>query len=227
MVPWLVNDDTPFPPLEKALVHPNGLLAASPKLTVKRLKLAYAQGIYPWYSPGEPVLWWSPNPRMVLYTHQFRYHRSLRQAILKNQFEIRIDTAFESVMRHCAATPRPGQNGTWIVEDIIQAYTALHREGLAHSVEAWEKNTLVGGLYGVNLGHMFFGESMFSHQPNASKIALAHLVERLNKHGLDLIDCQQETPHLASLGAVPIDRKRFIEELNNRICLASPSDLWI
>ncbi|MES2205259.1 MAG: leucyl/phenylalanyl-tRNA--protein transferase [Pseudomonadota bacterium] len=227
MIPWLIDDATPFPPVEKALHEPNGLLAASDSLTVTRLKKAYSLGIFPWYSPGEPVLWWSPSPRMVLYTHHFKCHRSLRQIIKKKPFEIRLDTAFETVMKHCAQAQRPRQHGTWIVQDIIQAYTALHQQGLAHSVEAWEDDSLVGGLYGVNIGQMFFGESMFSLRPNASKIALAHLVDRLSSHGLNLIDCQQETSHLASLGASPISRDLFKQEIHTRIALETPKTLWL
>ncbi len=227
MIPWLIDDTTPFPSVEKALTDPNGLLAASPILSVTRLKMAYSLGIFPWYIPGEPVLWWSPSPRMVLYTHQFKCHRSLRQFIKKEPFEIRIDTAFENVMRHCAQTSRPRQNGTWIVQEIIQAYTALHHEGLAHSVEAWENDTLVGGLYGVNIGQMFFGESMFSLRPNASKVALAYLVDHLNLHGLNLIDCQQETSHLALLGAAPISQDVFKKELQTRVTLETPKTLWL
>jgi leucyl/phenylalanyl-tRNA---protein transferase len=226
MVPWLLDDHQPFPSVETALRQPNGLLAASPQLTVSRLKLAYSQGIFPWYSPGEPVLWWSPDPRMVLRTSHFKLHRSLRQIIKKQLFEVRVDTCFERVMRNCAQTPRPGQNGTWIVEDIIRSYTNLHNQGIAHSIEVWCEEKLVGGLYGVNLGKMFFGESMFSHVPNASKIALAYLVEYLDSFGIHLIDCQQETAHLASLGASPIPRQQFLKELRELVVQPIPSLMW-
>jgi leucyl/phenylalanyl-tRNA---protein transferase len=227
MLPWLMEESEAFPSVETALLSPNGLLAVTPILTLSRLKQAYSQGIFPWYSPGEPVLWWSPDPRMVLRTTDFKCHRSLRQVLKKQRIEIRVDTCFERVMRECAQMPRWGQAGTWIVEDIIQTYTALHREGFAHSIEAWEDEHLVGGLYGVHIGTMFFGESMFSRVPNASKVALAYLVQYLERFGMNLIDCQQETPHLASLGGRPIPRKQFIEEIRGRVQQTVPEGMWL
>jgi leucyl/phenylalanyl-tRNA--protein transferase len=163
---------------------------------------------------------------MVLYTENFKYHRSLKQRIHKGEYEIRVDSAFESVMRHCANTPREGQHGTWITEEIIRCYTALHHEGIAHSIESWHENILVGGLYGICIGHMFFGESMFSHRTDSSKVALFHLVKRLSEHGLNMIDCQQETKHLKSLGAAPISRETFKAAIAERINRATPLNLW-
>jgi leucyl/phenylalanyl-tRNA--protein transferase len=211
MIPWLERDD-PFPAVERALPTPNGLLAASADLTADRLLDAYGRGIFPWYGDDEPVLWWSPDPRMVLFTGEFKIARSLRKTIRKvvrcAAVEVRIDTAFDAVIRACAA-PRPKQNGTWITPAVIQAYGELHRRGLAHSVEVWRGQTLLGGLYGVCLGRMFYGESMFSRATDASKIALAALVRLLQLEEVRVIDCQQNTRHLASFGAREIARRDF------------------
>lgn len=215
MIPWL-QPGQPFPPAGKALKQPNGLLAASGELTPERILDAYSRGIFPWYSEGEPVLWWSPDPRMVLVPDQLRVTRSLAKTVRSGKFEIRFDTAFERVMRACAA-PRDGQDGTWIVDDIVRAYTALHERGFAHSVESWRDGELVGGLYGVALPRMFFGESMFARETDASKVALVALVEKLKADGFGLIDCQQETRHLASLGAAPIPRAEFVQRLKELI----------
>jgi leucyl/phenylalanyl-tRNA--protein transferase len=208
VIPWL-RPDTPFPPLEAALSEPNGLLAASGDLTPERLLDAYRRGIFPWYSGDQPVLWWSPDPRMVLFVEEFRIARSLRKRLKQRTLEIRVDTAFRSVIECCANAPRRGQNGTWITPAVIDAYVALHEDGNAHSVESWREGRLVGGLYGVAIGRMFFGESMFADEPDASKIALVHLAGMLRERGYPLIDCQQETAHLATFGARPISRLEF------------------
>ncbi len=215
MIPWLVPD-SPFPAVTKALKQPNGLLAASGELTPERVLDAYSRGIFPWYSEGEPVLWWSPDPRMVLNPADMKISRSLSKTVKRGKFEIRFDTAFSRVMRECAA-PREDQGGTWIVEDIVQAYTALHERGFAHSVESWRDGELVGGLYGVCLPRVFFGESMFARETDASKVALVALVEKLQADNFGLIDCQQETQHLASLGAGPIPRAEFVQKLGELI----------
>jgi leucyl/phenylalanyl-tRNA--protein transferase len=208
VIPWL-RPDTPFPPLEAALSEPNGLLAASGDLTPRRLLDAYRRGIFPWYSGDQPVLWWSPDPRMVLFVDDVRIARSLRKRLKQHTLELRVDTAFRSVIEGCANARRRGQNGTWITPAVIDAYAALHEQGNAHSVEAWREGRLVGGLYGVAIGRMFFGESMFADEPDASKIALVHLAGMLRERGYPLIDCQQETAHLASFGARPISRREF------------------
>jgi len=195
---------------------PNGLLAAGGDLSATRLLKAYRHGIFPWFSPGEPILWWSPDPRMVLFPGKFKISRSLARVLRKNHYDIRTDTAFEPVMRACAA-PRTNHQGTWISEDMIAAYCALHRMGYAHSVEVWMMDKLVGGVYGVSIGRMFYGESMFSLASNASKIALAHLSRQLELWQFGMIDCQMNTPHLASLGAHEIPRSEFIARLQELV----------
>jgi len=213
MITWLTAE-TPFPPVERALLEPNGLLAAGGDLTATRLLAAYRRGIFPWYSAGQPILWWSPDPRMVLHVEEFRIARSLRKRIRRRQFEIRTDTAFIEVIEACATSPRRGQFGTWITPQMIQAYVDLFRLGYSHSVEAWLHGQLVGGLYGLVLGRVFFGESMFTRQTDASKVAFASLIAVLRNIGIRLVDCQQETDHLASLGAKPISRDQFASELD-------------
>ncbi|OGT00407.1 MAG: leucyl/phenylalanyl-tRNA--protein transferase [Gallionellales bacterium RIFCSPLOWO2_12_FULL_59_22] len=220
MIPWLTGD-TPFPPIGRALRSPDGLLAAGGDLCAPRLMEAYRHGIFPWFNPGEPILWWSPDPRMVLIPGEFKISRSFAKVLRNSAYEVRCDTAFEQVMRGCAA-PRPshkpvGQGGTWIHEDMIAAYCELHRTGHAHSVETWMGGNLVGGLYGVGIGRMFYGESMFSHAVNASKIALAHLSRQLERWQFGMIDCQMNTPHLASLGAREIPRREFVARLQELI----------
>ncbi len=211
MIPWLAPGD-PFPPVERSLRHPNGLLAASRHLDADLLVAAYAQGIFPWFSEGDPVLWWSPDPRLVLFTDEFVARRSLvrriRAGLNAGRYEVRVDADFEATMRACAE-PRRGQEGTWITGPMLAAYAELHRRELAHSVEVFSAGRRIGGLYGVTLGRMFFGESMFSREPDASKIALAALVALLRLEEVPLLDCQQETAHLASLGARAIARARF------------------
>jgi leucyl/phenylalanyl-tRNA--protein transferase len=211
MLPWLKSDD-PFPPVETALREPNGLLCAGLDLSPQRILDAYRQGIFPWFNPGEPVLWWSPDPRMVLVPAELKVSRSLRQRMKRGDYEVRVDTSFREVMLACAA-PRSGQSGTWISQPMLDAYTYLHEMGYAHSVETWMDGELAGGLYGLAIGRMFYGESMFSRQTDASKLALAHLCQQLAAWGFGLIDCQMETAHLASMGARPIPREAFIREM--------------
>ncbi|HSJ95809.1 MAG TPA: leucyl/phenylalanyl-tRNA--protein transferase [Myxococcota bacterium] len=224
MIPWL-RGDAPFPPVSKALRAPNGLLCAGADLSPERIVDAYAHGIFPWFSDGDPILWWSPDPRMVLFPDELRVSRSLRRTLAKDTYETRFDGAFREVMEQCAA-PRGGQPGTWIVPQMVEAYTELHRRGLAHSVESWRDGELVGGLYGVALGKVFFGESMFARAPDASKVALARLVERLRAGGCRVIDCQQATAHLASLGAREIPRAAFAQLLRESIQYPPTGERW-
>jgi len=225
MIPWL-RPDAPFPPIDTALEEPDGLLAASRDLTPERLLDAYARGIFPWYARDQPVLWWSPDPRTVLFVDEFHVTRSLRKRVKQQRFEIRVDSAFRAVMEACARVPRPGQAGTWITPAVVAAYGALHERGYAHSVEAWREGALVGGLYGVAIGRMFFGESMFALEPDASKVALVHLIAILRARGVPLVDCQMETAHLASFGARPIARRRFAELVAQLVHSAPPEDPW-
>jgi len=245
LIPWL-TDIMPFPPVESALRSPNGLLAAGGDLSALRLLDAYRHGIFPWFNPGDPILWWSPDPRMVLIPGEFKISRSLAKVLRNRNYEVRFDTAFEQVMRACAA-PRKGHQGTWIHEDMIVAYTELYQMGYAHSVEVWmpkkvfslqikdeskrqsitvdaPKMELVGGLYGVSIGRMFYGESMFSNASNASKIALAHLAKQLKRWQFGIIDCQMNTAHLASLGAREIPRSEFITRLQELVHYAPVTD---
>jgi leucyl/phenylalanyl-tRNA--protein transferase len=225
LIAWL-GTRTPFPPLGAALAEPNGLLAAGGDLSPDRLLLAYRRGIFPWYSYGQPILWWSPDPRMVLYVDELRVRRSLAKRVRSGVFEVRIDTAFDEVIESCAEFPRAGQRGTWITPEIVAAYSELHRRGYAHSVESWQDGELVGGLYGLALGRVFFGESMFARESDASKVALVYLVAKLKELGAPLIDCQQETPHLAALGARPIRRERFAAHLAELIHSTDPPAGW-
>ena len=216
MITWL-RLDSPFPPLESALDDPNGLLAAGGDLSPDRILAAYRRGIFPWFGAGQPILWWSPDPRMVLYCGEFRVSHSLHKRIKRREFEVQIDTAFGDVIENCATTLRTGQSGTWITPAVIDAYSKLHDAGFAHSVEAWREGELVGGLYGIVLDRVFFGESMFTHETDASKVALAGLVTTLTRLGVPIIDCQQETTHLASFGARPISRRVFAAHLSELI----------
>ncbi len=225
MLAWL-RPDAPFPPLSAALAEPNGLLAAGGDLSPERLIAAYRRGIFPWFSAGQPILWWSPDPRMVLYVDEFRTSHSLAKRVRRHEFEIRIDTAFRDVIDNCAALPRDGQRGTWITSEMVDAYCELHRRGLAHSVESWRDGQLCGGLYGMALGRVFFGESMFTRKTDASKVALVHLVALLQHRGVPLIDCQQETAHLGSFGARPIARATFAGHLNELIHSTEPVAGW-
>ena len=215
MIHWLQPGD-PFPPVHTALRDPAGLLAAGGELSPERLVDAYRQGIFPWFGEGDPVLWWSTDPRMVLFVDEFRVSHSLRKRIVRSiddpSIEIRCDHAFADVIAACAA-PRDVDGGTWIVDEIIDAYVDLHRRGIAHSVETWVDGRLVGGLYGVAIGRMFYGESMFARATDASKIALAHLVAFARNSAMPMLDCQQQTKHLASLGARPIPRSEFSQRI--------------
>ena len=220
-----IEPGQPFPPADRAMREPNGLLAAGRDLGAHRLLEAYRQGIFPWYEEGQPVLWWSPDPRMVLHLDELRITRSfakvLRRIAREQRWRLTLDRCFERVMRECAA-PRDGQPGTWITGDIVAAYSELHRCGHAHSVEVWEGDTLQGGLYGVSIGRMFFGESMFSRVPEASKYALVCLAATLRKAGFTVIDCQQNTRHLASFGAREIGRATFLRVVAERCALPAP-----
>lgn len=224
VIPFLGPHD-PFPPVSKALRSPNGLLCAGADLSPERLLDAYAKGIFPWFSEGEPILWWSPHPRMVLFPAELKVSRSLRKAVARGTFETRFDTAFAEVMRACAE-PRDGQAGTWIVPEMVAAYTRLHERGFAHSVESWRDGRLAGGLYGILLGRVFFGESMFSRETDASKVALVKLVARLQALGVGLVDCQQATRHLASLGAREIPRREFAQRLAESIQYPPTGSRW-
>ncbi|WP_428423293.1 leucyl/phenylalanyl-tRNA--protein transferase [Methylibium sp.] len=231
MLTWLASPDDPLPDTRYALPAGSeapGLLAAGDDLSPRRLAQAYARGIFPWYSEGQPVLWWSPEPRMVLPVAEFKLSHSLRKTlrrfIARPGCEVRIDHAFDRVIGACAGTPRDGQEGTWIQPELRAAYGEWHRLGAVHSFETWIDGVLVGGLYGVNLGRMFFGESMFAHATDASKIALAALVAFCRAHGIELIDCQQRTAHLASLGAREIDRPTFEGHLAHAVPQRPPSD---
>lgn len=212
-----LDDRDPFPPLHQALDSPNGLLAIGGTLNPERLIEAYRQGIFPWFNPGDPLLWWSPDPRMVLFPHELRVTASLEKRMRRGDFNIRFDTAFRQVMEACAATPRPGQEGTWIVEDMIDAYCDLHQLGIAFSVETWMDGQLAGGLYGVRIGSMMFGESMFHRVTDASKIAFVHMVRHAREMGIGMIDCQMKTEHLARFGAREIPRADFARRLTELI----------
>jgi leucyl/phenylalanyl-tRNA--protein transferase len=208
------NPNQAFPPVDKALAEPDGLLAIGGCLSKNRLINAYRQGIFPWYNPGEPILWWSPDPRLVLFPDKLLVSRSLRKMMRKQMYTITLDKAFDEVINRCAE-PRAGQSGTWITKDIKQAYGELYRAGLAHSAEAWLDGQLVGGLYGIALGQIFFGESMFHTETDASKVAFAVLVEKLKSWGYRLIDCQVHSKHLVSLGAEEISRVDFVRLLGD------------
>lgn len=210
-----------FPDPEEA--EPEGLLAIGGDLSLPRLLEAYCCGIFPWYSDEEPLLWWSLDPRMVLFPEEFRCSKSLRRVVRSGRFEVRIDTCFEQVMRHCGSVQREDQDGTWITEEMVQAYLALHEHGFAHSFETFFHGELVGGLYGVSIGDVFCGESMFHTMTDASKVALVRLVDFCRQHHFRLIDAQQETRHLASLGARPIPRKDYLKILND---LVVDKSLW-
>jgi len=224
MIPWLGLRD-PFPPVEHALVEPNGLLAAGADLSPARLLDAYSRGIFPWFNDGEPVLWWSPDPRMVMFPSELHASRSLRRAIKSRTLRVTCDVAFPDVLRGCAA-PRAAQDGTWITAGMFKAYTQLARLGHAHSVEVWAEGDLAGGLYGVAIGRVFYGESMFSRQTDASKVALAWLGRQLERWEFELIDCQMSTPHLASLGAREIPRAEFLKRIHQGTQRAAVPAPW-
>lgn len=239
MLPWLSSPYPSFPTTSTALDSPNGLLAAGGKLSPAWLVEAYRQGIFPWFSDDDPILWWSPDPRMILLPEQFKQRRSLTKRLRHGGFHITVDQHFDQVIQACAA-PRDEEGGTWITAEMRNAYSQLHALGIAHSVEVHQGGQLVGGLYGIAMGPVFFGESMFSRAPDASKIALAHLARAMREHGGKLIDCQMHTPHLASLGAITVAREAFINYLKNWLpdkaftltsssdeALAVPASLWL
>jgi leucyl/phenylalanyl-tRNA--protein transferase len=225
MIPWL-PDELVFPPLVTARADPNGLIAAGGDLSPERILAAYRRGIFPWYSEGDPILWWSPDPRMVLLPDQMKITRSMAKTLRNADYEVRLDTAFPSVIAACAEVTREGQPGTWISPEMQQAYIELHRIGYGHSVETWINGELAGGLYGIAIGHAFFGESMFAMRRDASKIALAHLCAHLKRRGFGIIDCQMETRHLASLGAKPIPRREFAARLDALCIAGDPAGPW-
>lgn len=214
------DSDAPFPPVERALRDPDGLLAIGGDLSPRRLLAAYRHGIFPWYSAGQPILWWSPDPRMVFRTDRVRLSSRFRRSLRNSTWQVRADTAFEAVIDACATVPRAGQHGTWITREMRDAYVRLHRLGHAHSVEVLDGGRLVGGIYGVAVGRMFFGESMFSAASGGSKVALASLACALHRWGWPLVDAQVENPHLLSLGAIRMPRREFV----HRVALLSAAD---
>jgi leucyl/phenylalanyl-tRNA--protein transferase len=232
-IPWL-NAKSPFPSPRTFIQDdpelPDGLIAISESMDENRLLDAYRQGMFPWYSEGEPVLWWCTSPRMVLETACINIsqslHKKLKQVLKQSTWEIKVDSAFLDVIAACAQSQRKNQDGTWITEDIINYYYALHQRGIAHSVETWYEGQLVGGLYGINLGKMFYGESMFRHATDASKIALAALCAWCSSVGIRYIDCQQQTQHLSSMGAHPISKNDFLDWIESQIDLTPPTWLW-
>lgn len=230
MLTW-IDDGRPLPPGSRAMGPDDdvpGLVAAGGQVCPQRLEEAYRKGIFPWYSPGQPVLWWSPEPRLVLPVAEFRLSHSLRKTLRRfvrsPGCELRVDTAFERVIAACAGTPRAGQDGTWIVPEMVDAYAEWHRAGRVHSVETWIDGNLVGGLYGVAIGRMFFGESMFAWRTDASKIALAGLIALCREHGVPLVDCQQNTAHLTSFGAREVTRQAFEAHLQQVLPAADIGD---
>lgn len=226
-IPWIAaNDhDSPFPPPETALAEPNGLLAIGGPLSPRRLELAYRAGVFPWFAEDQPVLWWSPDPRALLYPTALRVRRSLRKRLRREHYRVTLDTDFAAVIDACAA-PRADAAGTWITPGMRRAYLALHEAGVAHSVEVRQEGRLIGGLYGVALGAAFFGESMFSRAPDGSKIALAWLCAQLRAWGFGFIDCQLPTAHLQRLGAVSVSRRRFLAGLEEALSLPTRKGRW-
>ncbi len=215
-----------FPDPQQALSEPNGLLAFGGDLSVKRLILAYSQGIFPWFGEQEPIMWWSPNPRGVLLVDHFKPSKSLTKFSRTCRFKVTLNTAFDDVIDACANIPR-NDSGTWITEQMIQAYKDLHQQGHAHSVEVWDSNILVGGLYGVAVGKVFCGESMFHQRSNASKLAFLYLVQHLKAHGAELIDCQMQNPHLKSLGCIEISRTKFLAKLTTQSSQSFAKTCWL
>lgn len=213
-----------FPPCHYA--EPDGLLAVGGDLSLERLLLAYSEGIFPWYSEETPILWWSPDPRLVLFPDELKIAASLQRVIKKGLFQVTLDRAFRQVMQHCATSPRAQGEGTWIMPEMIEAYCRLHEMGYAHSVESWYEGKLVGGLYGVALGRIFFGESMFTQKTDASKVAFVHMVQFLRGFEFELIDCQVTTPHLQSLGGREIARSEFLTRLKKALQTHSLRGSW-
>ncbi|MBF7731482.1 leucyl/phenylalanyl-tRNA--protein transferase [Pseudomonas sp. N040] len=223
MLTWLQRDSLKFPPLDNALQEPNGLLAAGGDLSPARLIQAYRHGCFPWYQDGQPLLWWSPDPRTVLFPEELHVSRSLAKIIRQGCFQFSFDRAFDAVIQACAG-PRSYAEGTWITSPMQAAYRELHQRGVAHSVEVWSDGKLVGGLYGLAMGRLFFGESMFSHASNASKAGFVYLVEHLRNWGFVLIDCQMPTQHLHSFGARAIPRRQFARYLRDNLDQPSTAD---
>jgi leucyl/phenylalanyl-tRNA--protein transferase len=221
---YQLTTDLVFPSPE--LAEREGLLAVGGDLTVERLLLAYSVGIFPWFGDGDPILWWSPDPRMVLFPNDFHASARLRRLHRQRRYRVTLDTAFPKVIAACADQPRPGQDGTWITGEMEEAYTQLHWTGFAHSVEVWDGARLAGGLYGVSLGAAFFGESMFSLDPNTSKLAMWTLVEQIKRWGFHFIDCQVHTPHLESLGGNDIPRRRFLKLLKDAVAQPTRRGPW-
>ena len=224
MVPW-IESALDFPAVNTALAEPNGLLCVGADLAPQTIIAAYSRGIFPWFSDNQPILWWSPDPRMVLFPAEFKVSKSLAKTVNRKLFEIRFDSAFAEVISACSE-PRQQDGGTWIVPEMQVAYAQLHTLGVAHSIESWRDGKLVGGLYGLALGRMFFGESMFARETDASKVALVALVDKLKRDGFELIDCQQETGHLASFGARPIARDNFVQRLKELINSNQMNSAW-
>lgn len=226
-LPWLSHDpEAPFPPVESAMRDPNGLLAVGGDLSVTRLLNAYSHGIFPWFSEGDPILWWSPDPRMMFRTDGVRLSSKFRRQLRTSHWTVRADTAFAAVINACASTPRPGQRGTWITREMQAAYIKLHSQGHAHSVEVFDGDALVGGIYGVAIGQMFFGESMFSAASGGSKVALAGLARFLHDQGWPLIDAQVENDHLQTLGALVMPRPAFLDIVRQQVVLPASPGLW-
>ncbi len=222
-VPWLDSANLHFPAIETALNEPNGLLAAGGDLSPERLIKAYKSGIFPWYEDAQPILWWSPSPRAVLFPANIIISRSLKKRLKRGEYVISCNQAFPEVMRQCAETPRKDQDGTWITDEMLLAYCRLNEMGIAHSIEAWYQDTLVGGLYGLAIGKVFFGESMFSQRTDASKAAFVHLAKQLQNWDFAVIDCQVSNPHLLSLGAEELEREAFKQLLASNLDKAAPS----
>ena len=224
MLPYL-STEIPFPPVEQALDDPNGLLAAGADLSSERLMQAYSKGIFPWYSPGEPILWWSPDPRTVFFVDHFKVHKSVLKTLRKQNLRVTLNSGFKQTIKRCSL-PRSEENGTWITTEMIEAYCDLHHQGFAHSLEVWQDKELVGGIYGVAVGGVFCGESMFSGISNGSKIALSCLARYLKYQGFKLIDCQIENPHLIRLGASNISRRLYLDMLNAGRQLTYDESVW-
>ena len=225
-IPLLNADSLIFPPLKNALNDPNGLLAFGGDLSAKRLTQAYALGIFPWFSEGEAIMWWSPHPRAVIYCDQIKINKTLRKHLKKQNFNVTINSAFDEVIDLCADAPFR-KEGTWIVDEMIEAYKTLHQQGLAHSIEVWSENELVGGLYGVAINGYFSGESMFYKQSNASKTALVYLVDLLKSQNIEFLDCQMLNPFLADMGCIEISRDKFVALKQYSLKTKLPSDFWL
>jgi leucyl/phenylalanyl-tRNA--protein transferase len=224
MTVFLLSEQPIFP--DPSLAEPDGLLAVGGDLRSERLLTAYAQGIFPWYSENTPILWWTPDPRPLIEPHRVHIGKRLRRTLAARNFRLTIDTAFEQVIEHCATAKRPQGDGTWIVDEMLEAYCDLHDHGFAHSVEAWEDGELVGGLYGVSLGKAFFGESMFHRRPDASKAAFIGLCSLLASWDFHFVDCQQTTPHMVRLGAVEVGRQEFRERLGHAVEFPTRRGMW-